>query len=166
MPQDVSLFQGTVRQNISMAHPHASDHDILRASQLSGTHDFMRTHPQGYALHVGERGGTLSGGQRQSISIARALVRDPKILVMDEPTSSMDSQSEALLVQRMKTFLNDRTLLLITHRPSLLDLVDRIVVMDDGRVVADGPKDAILRQLQTGGIAVNQNPQQNTEARQ
>lgn len=165
MPQDVSLFQGTVRQNIGMAHPQASDQDILRAAQLSGTHDFMRTHPMGYGLHVGERGATLSGGQRQSVSIARALVRDPNILVMDEPTSSMDSQSEALLVQRLKTFLNGRTLLLITHRPSLLDLVDRIVVMDDGQVVADGPKDAILRQLQTGGIPINQTPQQKMEAR-
>lgn len=166
MPQDVSLFQGTVRQNIGMAHPQASDQDILRAAQLSGTHDFMRTHPMGYGLHVGERGATLSGGQRQSISIARALVRDPNILVMDEPTSSMDSQSEALLVQRLKAFLNGRTLLLITHRPSLLDLVDRIIVMDDGQVLADGPKDAILRQLQTGGIPINQTSQQKMGARQ
>jgi ATP-binding cassette subfamily C protein LapB len=165
MPQDVSLFQGTVRQNIGMAHPQASDQDILRAAQLSGTHDFMRTHPMGYGLHVGERGATLSGGQRQAISIARALVRDPNILVMDEPTSSMDAQSEALLVQRLKAFLNGRTLLLITHRPSLLDLVDRIIVMDDGQVVADGPKDAILRQLQTGGIPINQTSQQKMGAR-
>lgn len=166
MPQDVSLFQGTVRQNICMAHPQASDQEILRAAQLSGTHDFMRTHPMGYGLHVGERGATLSGGQRQAISIARALVRDPNILIMDEPTSSMDSQSEAILVQRIKSFLHGRTLLLITHRPSLLDLVDRIIVMDEGRVVADGPKDAILRQLQSGGIPVNQAPQQRMEARQ
>jgi len=166
MPQDVSLFQGTVRQNICMAHPQASDQEILQAAQISGTHDFMRTHPQGYALHVGERGGTLSGGQRQSISIARALLRDPKILVMDEPTSSMDSQSEAILVQRLKAFLPGRTLVLITHRPSLLDLVDRIVVMDEGRVVADGLKEEVMRKLQSGGIPVAQTQQNRMGARQ
>jgi len=166
MPQDVALFQGTVRQNICMAHPQASDQEILQAAQISGTHDFMRTNPQGYALHVGERGGTLSGGQRQAISIARALLRNPRILVMDEPSSSMDSQSEALLLQRLKLFLDGRTLVLITHRPSLLELVNRLVVIDDGRVVADGPKDVIVRQLQSGGIHVNQATQQQTGAKQ
>jgi ATP-binding cassette subfamily C protein LapB len=165
MPQDVALFQGTVRQNICMAHPQASDQEILHAALISGTHDFMRTHPQGYALHVGERGSTLSGGQRQAISIARALLRDPRILVMDEPSSSMDSQSEALLLQRLKLFLNGRTLMLITHRPSLLEVVDRLVVVDDGQVVADGPKDVIMRQLQSGGIPSSQATQQ-TGARQ
>jgi ATP-binding cassette subfamily C protein LapB len=166
MPQDVALFQGTVRHNICMAHPQASDQEILQAALISGTHDFMRTHPQGYALHVGERGSTLSGGQRQAISIARALLRDPRILVMDEPSSSMDSQSEALLLQRLKLFLNGRTLVLITHRPSLLELANRLVVIDDGRVVADGPKDVIMRQLQSGGIPGSQTTQQQTGARQ
>jgi ATP-binding cassette subfamily C protein LapB len=166
MPQDVTLFQGTVRENICVAHPQASDQEILQAAQISGAHDFMRSHPQGYALQVGERGGNLSGGQRQSISIARALLRNPSILVMDEPTSSMDTQSEALLVQRLKPFLDGRTLVLITHRPSLLDLVDRLVVMDGGRVVADGPKDMIMRQLQAGGVPVNQNAQHKMGGRQ
>ncbi|SFK24523.1 ATP-binding cassette, subfamily C, LapB [Desulfomicrobium apsheronum] len=166
MPQDVALFQGTVRQNISMAHPQASDQEILHAARISGTHDFMSTHPQGYALHVGERGSTLSGGQRQAISIARALLRDPRILVMDEPSSSMDSQSEALLLQRLKFVLDAKTLVLITHRPSLLELVDRLVVIDDGRVVADGPKEAIMRQLQSGGVPVNQTVQRQTGVRQ
>jgi len=115
---------------------------------------------------VGERGSTLSGGQRQAISIARALLRDPRILVMDEPSSSMDAQSEALLLQRLKFFLDAKTLVLITHRPSLLELVDRLVVIDDGRVVADGPKEAIMRQLQSGGVPVNQTAQRQTGVRQ
>ncbi|MDO9584370.1 MAG: type I secretion system permease/ATPase, partial [Desulfomicrobium sp.] len=93
---------------------------------------------------------------RQSISIARALLRNPSILVMDEPTSSMDAQSEALLVQRLKTILSGKTMLLITHRPSLLELVDRLIVMDEGQVVADGPKDLIMKQLQSGVIPVAQ----------
>lgn len=156
MPQDVALFQGSVRQNICMSHPQASDQEILHAALISGTNDFMRTHPQGYALQVGERGSSLSGGQRQSISIARALLRHPSILVMDEPTSSMDAQSEALLVQRLKTILSGKTMLLITHRPSLLELVDRLIVMDEGQVVADGPKDLIMKQLQSGVIPVAQ----------
>lgn len=156
MPQEVVLFQGSVRQNICVAHPQATDREILEAAHISGTNDFMRTHPQGYGLHVSERGSSLSGGQRQSISVARALLRNPNILVMDEPTSSMDTQSEALLVKRLKALLPGRTIVLITHRPTLLELVDRLVVMDEGQVVADGPKDAVLRQLQSGAVPAAQ----------
>jgi len=152
MPQEVVLFHGTVRENICVTHPQAMDREILEAAHISGTNDFMRTHPQGYALHVSERGSSLSGGQRQSISVARALLRSPNILVMDEPTSSMDVQSEAQLVKRLKTLLPGRTIVLITHRPTLLELVDRLVVMDEGQVVADGPKDVILQQLQSGSV--------------
>lgn len=165
MPQDVSLFMGSVRQNICVSHPQASDQDVLQAALVSGTHDFIRTHPQGYSLYVGERGNSLSGGQRQSISIARSLLRNPSILVMDEPTSSMDAQSEALLVQRLKSVLSGKTLVLITHRPSLLELVDRLVVMDEGHVVADGPKDVILKQLQSGGIPLAQTQTQGMGAK-
>lgn len=156
MPQEVVLFQGTVRQNICVAHPQATDREILEAAHISGTNDFMRTHPQGYGLHVSERGSSLSGGQRQSISVARALLRNPNILVMDEPTSSMDTQSEALLVKRLKALLPGRTIVLITHRPTLLELVDRLIVMDEGQVVADGPKDVVLRQLQSGAVPAAQ----------
>ncbi len=152
MPQEVVLFQGSVRQNISVAHPQATDREILEAAHISGTNDFMRTHPQGYALHVGERGSSLSGGQRQSISVARALLRNPNILVMDEPTSSMDTQSESLLIKRLKALLPGKTIVLITHRPSLVELVDRLIVMDEGQVVGDGPKDVVLRQLQSGAV--------------
>ena len=156
MPQEVVLFQGTVRENICVAHPQATDREILEAAHISGTNDFMRTHPQGYGLHVSERGSSLSGGQRQSISVARALLRNPNILVMDEPTSSMDTQSEALLVMRLKALLPGRTIVLITHRPTLLELVDRLIVMDEGQVVVDGPKDVVLRQLQSGAVPAAQ----------
>lgn len=156
MPQEVVLFQGTVRENICVAHPQATDREILEAAHISGTNDFMRTHPQGYGLHVSERGSSLSGGQRQSISVARALLRNPNILVMDEPTSSMDTQSEALLVMRLKALLPGRTIVVITHRPTLLELVDRLIVMDEGQVVADGPKDVVLRQLQSGAVPAAQ----------
>lgn len=156
MPQEVVLFQGTVRENICVAHPQATDREILEAAHISGTNDFMRTHPQGYGLHVSERGSSLSGGQRQSISVARALLRNPNILVMDEPTSSMDTQSEALLVMRLKALLPGRTIVVITHRPTLLELVDRLIVMDEGQVVVDGPKDVVLRQLQSGAVPAAQ----------
>jgi ATP-binding cassette subfamily C protein LapB len=116
----------------------------------------MRTHPQGYGLHVSERGGSLSGGQRQAISVARALLRVPNMLVMDEPTSSMDTQSEAILVKRLKTLLPGRTIVLITHRPTLLELVDRLIVMDEGQVVADGPKHVVVEQLKSGNVPTAQ----------
>lgn len=156
VPQEVMLFQGTVRQNICMSHPQATDQQILNAALVSGTHDFMRTHPRGYDLLVGERGSTLSGGQRQAIGIARALIRTPSILVLDEPTSSMDNQAEALFVARLKQVLAGKTLFLITHRPNMLELVDRLIVMDEGQVVADGPKENVLRMLNSRGVPAAQ----------
>lgn len=150
--QDVALFQGSVRENICIANSQASDEEVLKAALTSGVNDFIRTHPQGYALPVGERGENLSGGQRQSIGIARALLRNPNILVMDEPTSSLDTASETLLMQRLHKYIDGKTLVLITHRPTLLALVDRIIVLDEGSIVADGPKEAVLRQLQKGEV--------------
>jgi len=107
-------------------------------------HDFIATHPDGYNMRLAERGEGLSGGQRQAIAIARALVSRPSIIVMDEPTSSMDSNSERQLIDRMKTELKDSTLLVITHKANLLEMVDRVIVIDQGKVVADGPKEIVL----------------------
>jgi ATP-binding cassette subfamily C protein LapB len=152
VPQDVTLFQGTVRENIAMSHPGATDQQVLNAAFISGTHDFVRLHPQGYDLSVGERGCNLSGGQKQAVSIARALLRNPKVLVLDEPTSSLDSRSEELFMKRMQLVLKDKTLVLITHKSSLLSLVDRIVVVDAGRIVEDGPRDAVLEKLLQGAV--------------
>lgn len=144
--QDNFLFFGSVRDNITFGFPQADDQLILRAAYLAGVSDFVRSHEAGFDMPVGERGMSLSGGQRQAVAIARALLPDPDILILDEPTSSMDVASETIFFDRLKEHLGDKTVILITHRFSLLPLVDRIVVMDRGKVVADGPRDQILRQ--------------------
>jgi ATP-binding cassette subfamily C protein LapB len=142
--QDVWLMSGTVAHNIALGAIRPSHQDILWASQVAGVHDFIAPHPEGYNLKLAERGEGLSGGQRQAISIARALVGRPSILIMDEPTSSMDMNAERALIDRLKAELRDTTLMVITHKSTLLDLVDRVIVIDQGRVVADGPKDIVL----------------------
>lgn len=143
--QDITLFQATVRQNITMGHPQADDEMILKAAQLAGVHDFISRHPHGYDLHVGEKGATMSGGQRQSIGLARAFLPNPPILMFDEPTSAMDLNSERRLINRMKDYVADKTVLLVTHRTSLFSLVDRIIVLGNGEIAADGPRDEILK---------------------
>ena len=138
--QDSWLFSGAVRDNIASGASHVSDEQLLKASQIAGVHDFLGEHPQGYDLALRERGEGLSGGQRQAITIARGLVGDHPILVMDEPTSMMDTSSELRFVQRMKEFVQDKTFVVITHRNALLHLVDRVIIFDNGQIVADGPK--------------------------
>ncbi|MCS7267634.1 MAG: type I secretion system permease/ATPase [Geminicoccaceae bacterium] len=152
VPQDVILFQGSIRENITLGAPFADDAAVLRAAAVAGVEDFVSRHPLGYDLNVGERGEALSGGQRQSIAIARALLLDPPILVLDEPTSAMDNSAESRFMQRIARELPGRTLLLVTHRASLLALVERLIVMDNGRIVADGPKDKVLKALASGQI--------------
>jgi ATP-binding cassette subfamily C protein LapB len=152
VPQDVFLFHGTMRENITMGAPFADDAAVLRAAAVAGVEDFVTRHPMGYELNVGERGEALSGGQRQAVAVARALLLDPPILVLDEPTSSMDNGAEARFMQRLGRELAGRTVILVTHRASLLALVDRIIVMDGGKVVADGPKDKIMKALANGQI--------------
>lgn len=150
--QDNYLFFGTVRENIAFGAPHVDDAAIMRAAHIAGVSDFLKTHPMGFNLPVGERGMGLSGGQRQAIAIARALVLDPPVLLLDEPTSNMDNTSEARFRQRLGEILPGKTLILITHRSSLLALVDRLVVIDGGRTVADGPKEEVLQALKDGRI--------------
>ena len=152
VPQDVFLLQGSVRENISIGANFADDAAVLRAAEISGVDDFVNRHPMGYDMPVGERGELLSGGQRQAIAIARALLLDPPIVVLDEPTSAMDNGAENRIKARLAEELGDRTLLLVTHRASLLAMVDRLIVMDGGRVVADGPRDAVLKALSAGQI--------------
>lgn len=142
--QEVWLMSGTVRHNIALGAVRPSQKDILEAAEVAGVHDFLATHPDGYNLKLAERGEGLSGGQRQAISIARALVGRPAVVLMDEPTSAMDVNAERLLIERLKPRLNDATLIVITHKATLMDLVDRVIVIDQGRVVADGPKDKVL----------------------
>jgi ATP-binding cassette subfamily C protein LapB len=148
--QDVTLFRASVRENIAMGAPQADDAMILGAAELAGVHDFISRHPLGYDLVVGEGGGTLSGGQKQSIALARALLPNPRILLLDEPTSAMDLNSERRFIGRLKTVIEDKTLVLITHRTSLLSLVDRIIILGNGKVVADGPREEVLKLGRTG----------------
>ena len=112
---------------------------------------FAAKMPEGYDLQISERGEGLSGGQRQAIALARALMGSPPMLILDEPTSAMDVMTEKAVVSRLKAHLADRTVILVTHRPALFDLVDRVIVLQDGKVVADGPRDAILGATAAGG---------------
>jgi ATP-binding cassette, subfamily C, bacterial LapB len=150
--QDVMLFYGTLRENITLGAPLADDTDVLKAAQIGGILDLVNNHPQGFDMMVGERGESLSGGQRQGVAIARAVINDPAILLLDEPTSSMDHSSEEDIKKRLREFIPGKTVILVSHRTSLLDLVDRIIVMDAGRVVADGPKDQVIQALRQGRI--------------
>lgn len=146
--QEPVLLSGSVRENIVLARDGIDDGEMLRVAELSGTHGFMGRIANGYDLQLTDRGEGLSGGQRQAISLARALAGRPQIVVFDEPTSAMDQGSEAQLIARLEAELQGRTLVLITHRPALVRLVERIVVIDGGRVVQDGPRDAVLQELQ------------------
>jgi ATP-binding cassette, subfamily C, bacterial LapB len=150
--QDVNLFFGSLRENIVMGAPHASDEMLLEAVRLSGLADFVNQHPAGLAMPVGEHGQLLSGGQRQSVTIARALLNDPAILLFDEPTGSMDHSSEEDFKRNIQQFTQGKTLVVITHRTSLLELVNRIVVVDAGKIVADGPKEQVVEALRQGRI--------------
>ncbi len=147
LPQDVVLFYGSIRENIALGDPTVNDHLILRASSLAGVTDFVRNNPAGFAAQVGEQGKALSGGQRQAVALARALVRDPEVLILDEPTSNMDTDSELLLQKRLQSIMAGRTLVLVTHRLSMLRIVNRLIVMENGQIKLDGPRDAVLQRL-------------------
>ena len=152
VPQDIYLFFGSVKENIAIGAPYADDTAILRAARISGVDEFISKHPLGLDLPVGERGMSLSGGQRQAVAVARALLLDPPILLMDEPTSAMDNTTEGRFKARLGTVLTNKTLIMVTHRGSLLTLVDRLIVMDGGRIVADGPKEIVMEALASGRI--------------
>ena len=147
LPQDVVLFYGSVRENIALGDPTINDHLILRAASLAGVTDFLRNNPAGFAAQVGEQGKALSGGQRQAVALARAVVRDPEVLILDEPTSNMDTDSELMLQKRLQSVIGGRTLVLVTHRLSMLRIVDRLIVMENGQIKLDGPRDVVLQNL-------------------
>jgi ATP-binding cassette subfamily C protein LapB len=148
--QDVCLFSGSIRDNISLGAAGVSDADILEAAKLAGVHDFVGATGAGYDQRLGERGEGLSGGQRQAIALARALVTRPSTLLLDEPTSNLDAQAEARLIANLSRAAEGRTLILVTHRLPMLQLVDRVIVLDQGRIVLDGLRDEVLRTM-TGG---------------
>ncbi|MBX7273448.1 type I secretion system permease/ATPase [Stutzerimonas chloritidismutans] len=153
--QDIQLFSGTLRDNLLMGARYVEDDRVVKVAELAGVHEFARLHSKGYELQVGERGQNLSGGQRQCVALARALLLDPPILLLDEPTSSLDNTSEERLKQQLAEVVADKTLLLVTHRTSMLSLVDRLVIVDRGQIVADGPKASILEALKKGQIRVS-----------
>ncbi len=151
--QDVLLFYGSLRENITLGLPYADDSAVLAAAETAGLSEFINRHPRGFDMPVGERGESLSGGQRQCVGLARALLHNAPVLLLDEPTSAMDFSTEAQITQRIAAWAQSKTVVLVTHRTSLLSLVSRVIVIDGGKVVADGPRDRIMEALQTGRIA-------------
>jgi ATP-binding cassette subfamily C protein LapB len=150
--QDTDLFFGKLRDNIALGMPAASDEDIIAAARLSGVEGFIAGHPLGYDMPVAEGGRSMSGGQKQAIGLARALIRKPKILFLDEPTAHFDVRSEAEFLERLKDLAKtEMTIIVATHRLSLLSLVDRLLLFERGRLVADGPRDNVIAMLQSGG---------------
>ena len=151
--QDSVLISGSVRDNIALGRKAVDDSEMVRAAELSGTHQFMGQIANGYDLRLADRGEGLSGGQRQSIAIARALAGKPQLLVFDEPSSSMDTQTESGLIERLGREVQGRTFVLVTHRPTLLALVQRVMVLDRGKIMADGPRDTVMQQLTRPKVA-------------
>ena len=146
--QDSELFHGTVRSNILMANPRATDEKLLTACRLAGVDDFVRRHPKGFDMPVGEKGQALSGGQRQAIALARLLIGEPQMIFLDEPSSAIDMASEKVLIEHLKRSLRpDQTVIVSTHRYSMLDLVNRLIVLANGKIAADGPKEQVMEAL-------------------
>jgi ATP-binding cassette subfamily C protein LapB len=145
--QDVLLFDGTVKENIVYRTPNIDDEKILEAAKISGVLDFVNKHPKGFDMPVGERGSFLSGGQKQAIAIARSILLPYPIVLFDEPTSSMDTSSENRFINSIRNYQQNKTVILVTHKTSLLRLVDRIIVVEDGQIVLDGKKDVIINKL-------------------
>jgi ATP-binding cassette subfamily B protein len=146
VPQDVFLFSGTIRENIAFGDPDAPLERVVGAAMLAGAHEFVSELPLGYATRIGERGQSLSGGQKQRIAIARALFKQPHILVFDEATSALDSESERAIQQNLDQILKDRTTLIIAHRLSTVRNADRIIVMDRGAIVEQGDHYSLMRE--------------------
>lgn len=150
--QDNHLFFGSLRDNITLRDPHADDQSVLQAAQVGGIAEFVNAHPKGFDLEIGERGDTLSGGQRQGVGIARAFVTHPQIVLLDEPTSAMDHSGEESVKRRIGEAIAGKTLVVISHRNAMLELADRLIVIDSGQVVADGSKEDVTAALRAGKV--------------
>ncbi len=147
VPQEITLFSGTVRDNITLKSPHATDEEIVKAAEFGLVTTFTNRHPLGMDLQVGERGQNISGGQRQSIALGRAFIEECQIVLVDEPTNAMDYNTEVKVISNLKDATQGKTTLIITHKPPILSIVDRLIVMDDGAIVMDGPKEEVMAKL-------------------
>ena len=143
MLQDTWLFSGTIKENLQMGYYEYNDAHILKIAKLSGVDNFISNRPEGYDLELKEKGEGLSGGQRQSINLARALLHEPNLLILDEPTSSMDTTTEKAVIEGLKNWSKTRSVIIITHRNTLLDIVERVLVVDDGKILADTTPDRL-----------------------
>ncbi|MFM7633397.1 MAG: ATP-binding cassette domain-containing protein, partial [Betaproteobacteria bacterium] len=144
VPQESQLFKGTVRQNIALTDPGAPLEKVMHMAQLAGAHSFITDLPEGYDTMIGEHGTGLSGGQKQRLAIARALMRDPRILIFDEATSALDYESERMIQSNMAAICSNRTVIIIAHRLSAVRDTDRILVLEHGRLVEQGKHQALL----------------------
>jgi len=149
VPQDIHLFNGSVKTNIKAKFPHATDDAMLKAARLSGVDEFVKEHPHGYEMLIGERGAGLSGGQRQSVGIARAFLNETKMVLLDEPTNAMDSLSEMRFIKQLEAHISNETMILVTQKMNLLSLVDRVIVVHNGRIEHDGKREDIIEKLKT-----------------
>ncbi len=149
LSQDVELMRGSIRDNLVYKDPHIDDDRLLEISRICGVDLFVNRLPLGFDTSVGEQGAWLSGGQRQSIALGRALLLDEPMIILDEPTNSMDNTTESVIRKNLYDYTRDKTLVLVTHKAPMLELVERIVVVDEGRIVMDGPKDKVLKALQS-----------------
>ena len=150
LSQDIELLRGSIRENIAYKDLHVNDDKLLRAAEICGVDSFVNQLPLGFDTQVGEAGGLLSGGQRQAIALGRAVLMDEPVLILDEPTNSFDNTTESIVKQNLYEYSRDRTLLLVTHKAPMLDLVERLIVMDQGRIIMDGPRDEVLKSLKGG----------------
>ncbi len=148
MSQEPELLRGSIRHNVTFKNPRADDEDVLRAAHVGGVDLFVNSMPKGFDTPVGEKGGALSGGQCQCVALARTVLMNESIVVLDEPTNSMDNATESTVRKRLFDYTRDKTLVLITHKAPMLELVERVVVIENGRVLMDGPRNEVLKALQ------------------
>ena len=152
VPQDIHLFRGTLKENILSSNQFASDKELIKASKISHTDSFVKRHPRGYDMPIGERGAGLSGGQRQSVAIARAFINDSSFMILDEPTNAIDQTTEINILKSMKENIKDKTIILVTQKMSMLELTDRVIVLHESKKLADGKKVDVLKQLGANNV--------------